>query len=173
MSLAGWFGVAEQGSAAGCQRVFLPAGTWITRFSCRWPTGSSLPTSGRQVRPDRGHREALVGLNAAPKWWLLSGWRGQPPGEGCLGCWWFPCLRRKGRDIPQGMLKTPKSAPGGGMHPLPAAGIPWGHQLMSLLMGDLKTGISSHHIPSAGSRRGFLGDALTTHPTPADRKSVV
>lgn len=53
------------------------------------------------------------------------------------------------------------------MHPLPAAGIPWGHQLMSLLMGDLKTGISSHHIPSAGSRRGFLGDALTTHPTPA------
>lgn len=39
---------------------------------------------------------------------------------------------------------------------LPAAGIPWGHQLISPLTGDLKTGISSHHIPSAGFFWGML-----------------
>lgn len=40
---------------------------------------------------------------------------------------------------------------------LPAPGISWGHQLTSPLTGDLEMGISSHHIPSAGSRWGFLG----------------
>lgn len=50
-------GGPEQGSAAGCQRWFVPTGTWITRFLCHWPTGSSLCTSGKQVRLDLGHQK--------------------------------------------------------------------------------------------------------------------
>lgn len=76
---AGGFGVAEWGSAAGCQRWFVTTGTWITRSSCRWPTGSSSCTSGKQVRLDLGHQKC------SPKVVAAGGWLGQPLGRDAQG----------------------------------------------------------------------------------------
>lgn len=76
---AGGFGVAEWGSAAGCQRWFVTTGTWITRSSCRWPTGSLSCTSGKQVRLDLGHQKC------SPKVVAAGGWLGQPLGRDAQG----------------------------------------------------------------------------------------
>lgn len=85
-------------SAAGCQRWFVPTGTWITRFLCHWPTGSSLCTSGKQVRLDLGRQ------------------RCSPKSGGCWRVAWAAPGEAAQGGIPGGMLETPHSEAGGDGH---------------------------------------------------------
>lgn len=156
-----WFGLAEWGSATGCPRVILPAGTWITRFSCRWPTGNLLRTNGRQVRPDQGPSKGAGGVKCSPKVAAVGWVLGQPPWGGMLGVPASSLPPWEGKGHPASDAEDPKIRArrrrASSSSSLPTAGILWGHWLMSPLRGDLEMGISSHHIPSAGSRWFFGG----------------
>lgn len=121
--------MAERGSVAGCQRWFVPTGTWITRSLCHWPTGSSSCTSGKQVRLNLGHQKC------SPKVVAVGGWLGEPLGRDAEGG--SPTSRE--RDVPVGVLETPHSEAGGGGHSSPGPCLPWNPMVASVYVPSGKS----------------------------------